>query len=278
MKVSNWFINARVRLWKPMVEEMYMEEMKENEKNGLAEEKTSKSEQNEDSASRSTAPLDKTSTLENQNNNITTPISMSPPTTASPTGIQQQIQNHSGGFNLIGSPELDNITQGSPKKPRSTDNNMLHSPTSVPSINNMDAKTNDSNNEQLTINFGSERQSREGFSLLGAPTNFIGGFGTYPIGELGRFSAEQFPASYAGNGVSLTLGLPHCENLSISGTHQTFLPNQNMQLGRGVEIGDTNEYGSINTPTSTHSTSVYENLNIQNRKRFAAQLLPDFVA
>ncbi|KAI5060269.1 hypothetical protein GOP47_0024689 [Adiantum capillus-veneris] len=27
-QVSNWFINARVRLWKPMVEEMYQEEMK----------------------------------------------------------------------------------------------------------------------------------------------------------------------------------------------------------------------------------------------------------
>ncbi|KAL8543595.1 hypothetical protein ACS0TY_004242 [Phlomoides rotata] len=30
-QVSNWFINARVRLWKPMVEEMYMEELKEND-------------------------------------------------------------------------------------------------------------------------------------------------------------------------------------------------------------------------------------------------------
>ncbi|KAI7735898.1 hypothetical protein M8C21_007394, partial [Ambrosia artemisiifolia] len=30
-QVSNWFINARVRLWKPMVEEMYMEEMKTNQ-------------------------------------------------------------------------------------------------------------------------------------------------------------------------------------------------------------------------------------------------------
>ncbi|XP_062216959.1 homeobox protein BEL1 homolog [Phragmites australis] len=27
-QVSNWFINARVRLWKPMIEEMYVEEMK----------------------------------------------------------------------------------------------------------------------------------------------------------------------------------------------------------------------------------------------------------
>ncbi|KAK6947817.1 POX domain, partial [Dillenia turbinata] len=29
--VSNWFINARVRLWKPMVEEMYLEETKETD-------------------------------------------------------------------------------------------------------------------------------------------------------------------------------------------------------------------------------------------------------
>ncbi|XP_073051983.1 homeobox protein BEL1 homolog [Primulina eburnea] len=30
-QVSNWFINARVRLWKPMVEEMYLEELKERD-------------------------------------------------------------------------------------------------------------------------------------------------------------------------------------------------------------------------------------------------------
>ncbi|KAL5219547.1 hypothetical protein ABZP36_020231 [Zizania latifolia] len=30
-QVSNWFINARVRLWKPMVEEMYVEEMKDQD-------------------------------------------------------------------------------------------------------------------------------------------------------------------------------------------------------------------------------------------------------
>ncbi|KAI4326915.1 hypothetical protein L6164_019433, partial [Bauhinia variegata] len=32
-QVSNWFINARVRLWKPMVEEMYLEEVKQHENN-----------------------------------------------------------------------------------------------------------------------------------------------------------------------------------------------------------------------------------------------------
>ncbi|KAG9160596.1 hypothetical protein Leryth_019315 [Lithospermum erythrorhizon] len=34
-QVSNWFINARVRLWKPMVEQMYLEELKEQENNNL---------------------------------------------------------------------------------------------------------------------------------------------------------------------------------------------------------------------------------------------------
>ncbi|CAI9781387.1 unnamed protein product [Fraxinus pennsylvanica] len=42
-QVSNWFINARVRLWKPMVEEMYLEEMKNPESN-ISNENTSKSE------------------------------------------------------------------------------------------------------------------------------------------------------------------------------------------------------------------------------------------
>lgn len=32
-QVSNWFINARVRLWKPMIEDMYQEELKESEIN-----------------------------------------------------------------------------------------------------------------------------------------------------------------------------------------------------------------------------------------------------
>ncbi|OWM72071.1 hypothetical protein CDL15_Pgr017954 [Punica granatum] len=35
--VSNWFINARVRLWKPMVEEMYLEETKEQDNMGSSD-------------------------------------------------------------------------------------------------------------------------------------------------------------------------------------------------------------------------------------------------
>ncbi|KAL0309455.1 UNVERIFIED_CONTAM: BEL1-like homeodomain protein 1 [Sesamum radiatum] len=280
-QVSNWFINARVRLWKPMVEEMYMEEMKENEKNG-SEDKTSKSEQNEDSASKTTVPPAKSPGTDHPNKNFISKqntisqnaapvISMSTNST-SPTGTTLR---NIAGFNLIGSSEIESITQGSPKKLRNAD--ILHSPSSIPSMN-MDSKPTDPHNENMSMKFGNERQGRDGFTLMGAPTNFIGGFGSYPIGELGRFGTEQFQAPYSGNGVSLTLGLPHCENLSMSGAHQTFLPSQSIQLGRGVEIGETNDFSGLNTQTNTHSTNVYDNINIQNRKRFAAQLLPDFVA
>ncbi|KAA8516806.1 hypothetical protein F0562_017084 [Nyssa sinensis] len=283
-QVSNWFINARVRLWKPMVEEMYTEEIKEQQQNG-SEDKTSKSEHNEDSLSKSNPSQEKSPATENQNkgfkskqdnpSNQNTPPAISMSTASmSPTGVS--IRNQSG-FTLIGSSEMEGITQFSPKKPRNTE--MLQSPNSVPSMD-MDIKAGEGNNEQMSMKFGNERQRREGFTLMGSPTNLMGGFGSYPIGDIGRFTAEQFPATYSSNAVSLTLGLPHCENLSMSGTHQTFLPNQNIQLGRRVEIGEANEFGSINTSPSSHSTTIYDNINIniQNRKRFAAQLLPDFVA
>ncbi|KAL3029754.1 hypothetical protein AAZX31_03G182500 [Glycine max] len=244
-QVSNWFINARVRLWKPMVEEMYTEEMKDHEQN-RSEDKSSKS--NEDSASKMSAPQDK----------------VSRPST-SPLGVNVRSQS---GFSFMGSSELDGITQGSPKKPRNHE--MMHSPNSVPSMS-MDVKPNDENNEQLSMKFGVERQGRNESSFMGNQTNFNGGFGQYPIGDIGRFDTEQFTPRLSGNGVSLTLGLD-----SLPGTHQTFLPNQNIQLGRSLDIGEPNEFGAIST-SSPHSTAAYESISMQNPKRFAAQLLPDFV-
>ncbi|XP_022742241.1 BEL1-like homeodomain protein 1 [Durio zibethinus] len=259
-QVSNWFINARVRLWKPMVEEMYLEEIKEQEEHG-SEDKTSKNQNNEDSASKSTAP--EKSPAENQAKSFSSKQDNSTNQNASsmPTSpLAGNIRNQSG-FSLIGSSELEGITQGSPKKPRSIE--LLQSPTSVPSIN-MDIKRSEASNE-VSMKFG-----KDGYS-------FMGGFGQCPIGEIGRFDAEQFAPRFSGNSVSLTLGLPHCENLSLCGTHRTFLPNQSMQMGRRLDVGEPNEFGDI-SPSTPHSSAAYENINIQNRKRFGAQLLPDFVA
>ncbi|CBI24428.3 unnamed protein product, partial [Vitis vinifera] len=199
-QVSNWFINARVRLWKPMVEEMYLEEIKDQE-------------HNEKSTTQNASPA------ELSNSTMST----------SPMGGSLQVQ---AGFNLIGSSEIEGMVQRSPKKPRSYD--IQSSPSSILSMD-MEMKP--------AINNG-------------------GGFGAYsPIGDIGRFNPEQLAPRFHGNSVSLTLGLPHCENLSL------------LEMGNGEP-----DYCGINAAQPSHSNAAYDSINIQNRKRFAAQLLPDFVA
>ncbi|CAM8879361.1 unnamed protein product [Rhodiola kirilowii] len=46
-QVSNWFINARVRLWKPMVEEMYQQEAKEEETSENPDNNSNKNDMND---------------------------------------------------------------------------------------------------------------------------------------------------------------------------------------------------------------------------------------
>ncbi|KAM0045376.1 putative transcription factor Homeodomain-TALE-BEL family [Helianthus debilis subsp. tardiflorus] len=254
-QVSNWFINARVRLWKPMVEEMYLEEIKEQEQNGT---EASKTNNNDETDENSSSKHEKSLSPENTNRVFRTAkqekpfhplpsMAISTSVSTSPTATRINFQNPSG-FSLMRPLEMEGITQFSPKKPR----------------------------HEL------QQQNQDGggnFTLTGAnPTDFMGGLGGYPIGEIGRFTADQIQQHYSGNGVSLTLGLPHCENLSISGNHQNFLTNQSIQLGRGPELGEENDYNAMNPTSSSHTAALYESMNIQNRKRFAAQPLPDFVA
>lgn len=224
--MSNWFINARVRLWKPMVEEMYSEEVKEQEQS--CSQDNNKRESNKES----------------------------------------NIEAHSG-FNLVGLSDM----QRSPKQPRSSE--MQNSPNIIISMD-MDMKPRD----EEASEFVKERHGKDGYSFISD---------TYSVGEFGRFSIPEemsAPRFQGNNGVSLTLGLPHCENnLSVSAAHaqQSFLsPPQSIQMGRrrsSLEMGtgDT-DFCVINAPQASHSNTGYGNINdIQSRKRFA-QLLPDFVA
>ena len=116
------------------------------------------------------------------------------------------------------------------------------------------------------------------------------GFNPYIVNEMGRFNPDQLITAHqyhGNNGVSLTLGLPHCENqsLSLSGNHQqNFMPNQGMQLGRRLDIGGEDQGTdfcgiSMGMGQPSHPNNGYESIDIQSRKRFAAhQLLHDFVA
>ncbi|CAN8316562.1 unnamed protein product [Cochlearia groenlandica] len=249
-QVSNWFINARVRLWKPMVEEMYMEEMKEQGKNI---EKLPMDQNNEDSGSKSTSNQEKS------------PM-------GGDTNYHMNPNHHNG--------DLEGVTgmQGSPKRLRPNEETMMQP------IN-----TDFTSNEKLTMKILEERQGIR--SDGGYP--FMGSFGQYQIDEMSRFDVavsdqELLAQRYSGNnnGVSLTLGLPHCDSMS-STQHQNFMQTHHgIPIGRRVKIGENVEYGATamnggdGSAATAHSsaTAVYNGMNIQNQKRYVAQLLPDFVA
>ncbi|GJT45472.1 BEL1-like homeodomain protein 1 [Tanacetum coccineum] len=99
----NGFINARVRLWKPMVEEMYLEEIKENEQNKSDENKATKSEQSEDNSS---SKHEKSLSPENSKRGFKHPpspqMTVSTTVSTSLTATRINFQNPSS-FTLIGS-------------------------------------------------------------------------------------------------------------------------------------------------------------------------------
>ncbi|XP_068658793.1 BEL1-like homeodomain protein 1 [Aristolochia californica] len=289
-QVSNWFINARVRLWKPMVEEMYVEETKEQVQNGSEDKAVSKSEDNEESASKSTSAQENSPTAsratEHMNSLKFKPDSNShdrlPSTSLNPSPTAMGGVRNQSCFPLMATsePEARNIFQDKEgmmqRHPKKTRNEFQTSNATIPLMSEeVDLKPEESDSQELC----EERQNRNGYSLITSAASHGGGFGAFQLGDMGSFDPEQFAPRFPGNGVSLTLGLPHCENLSLSGTQQSFLSNQSMQMGRRLEMGnEANDFCSINTPTTTHSSNAYESLSIQSRKRFAAQLLPDFVA
>lgn len=260
MQVSNWFINARVRLWKPMVEEMYMEEIKEQEKaNGSKESSQSTNKERGSSPPNNVTPESgdeiklehiknlQSSKQESFNTSPTTEISTNSSVGGGP------FQSHSG-FQLVGS--SDHMIQRSSEMQN-------NSPSSIGS----------------NIRFGNERNHKDlGYHAL--MTDHGGGFGSLfsSMEDIGmsRFNVthEQLASRFHGNnnnGVSLTLGLHHNENLpNISATHQHGFLSQNIHLGMGLEMGSTNNGNEVVTGTD------YDTIDIQNRKRFSAQSLPDF--
>uniref|UniRef100_A0A1D1YUH1 BEL1-like homeodomain protein 1 n=1 Tax=Anthurium amnicola TaxID=1678845 RepID=A0A1D1YUH1_9ARAE len=278
-QVSNWFINARVRLWKPMVEEMYLEEIKEHEQQNNSDDNNGKHDLKEDSG----APQDGSPTRTEQTDSLLTgqddsggdpkqPPHMIP--TSDPAGIIRMQPAYS---------DSDSIVQGKLKKARSDESLRMNS---MPQSMNLgvDFKP-EPNNREFFTKFGDGRRGVEdhgfSFSTAGAAANHGGGFGAFSIGDIGRFDADQFAPRFSGNGVSLTLGLPHCESLSLSGAQPSFLSTESIPLGRRLDVGtDAGDFCSLrNNPSVAHPSNAFQNIsNIQNRKGFAAALLPDFVA
>lgn len=259
-QVSNWFINARVRLWKPMVEEMYLEELKGEEQSNGRDENSSKSNTNGESTSKP-----------NANQDI-----ISPPAKTDRTNHQLP------AFSLPHSALLINGDQEymQPNQKRVKGNEPMHSNVEFGPADRDDG-------HELMMKFGRGLQCGEershGYSLMSRKTsngNVEFSSSSYSMGQPERLS-EDFSPRIMNKNVSLTLGLPHHgDNLPLSRGHQSFLSNERIQLGRRVELSSSNN----NEASSAVLSSSFEDINLQGRKRFAAaaaaaaQLLPDFVA
>lgn len=280
---------------------MYMEEIKEHENEGKSEEKSSQSaEANDDSVVMKPATTDSpvsasqgvNKNANSQNEEITTEKRASPASLHAATAAMRSLGNLKNltGLGLIVSPSssdhhapsiLDNESPShfTPKKIR---NNGFHDSCPLPSVN---AGTNIAAEAPNAAGFG----GRQGYDLAAAvaaaaaaATENGRSYGSYQIGDIGRYGHESFAPR--GNGVSLTLGLPHCDSLSLSGSQHAGLSSPNMAMGRRHELGSEASNGFCSQNPSAAAApaglpgNAYETITMQSRKRFAAQLLPDFVS
>ncbi|XWS67860.1 hypothetical protein CRYUN_Cryun04dG0041200 [Craigia yunnanensis] len=230
-QVSNWFINARVRLWKPMVEDMYKEEFVD------AEMHSNSSSENAVKARR---------TSEDTGEDLQQSGSSSATERCSTGQLMDSKSDHVPDVDMAGSTTgagFQNVTRG-------------------------EAET-----EYVLLKLREEQRPNVDDSNLfpdaiahpdGGSDRFIAA-AAYHMSELGRFG------SGSGSGVSLTLGLQHCEGGSIpmsGGGHQNFVAM------RGDDI-----YNPAASSVGAE-TADFECINPGNQQhRFSSShLLHDFVA
>ncbi|KAL8154104.1 hypothetical protein V2J09_011864 [Rumex salicifolius] len=229
-QVSNWFINARVRLWKPMVEEMYLEETKYQQQ----QQNPSDSDVHPTTAAAAATPKSPPpSTLHfNQQNphpvlNPTVNDLSSNTSLLSPNNSSSMGHGPLTGFTLIGSSETDH------KRQRVPPSDVIHNLNSSSPSSILASSMDHHNNNKEIKDFG--------------------GFGPYPIPDIGsRFNPDHHLAHHHqqyhhGNTVALTLGLPHCDqNLTLAGTH-----HQNFQAELcGIDTSQP--------PPPPHSSGAYD--------------------
>ncbi|CAK9142051.1 unnamed protein product [Ilex paraguariensis] len=219
-QVSNWFINARVRLWKPMVEEMYKEETGDAEMD---------SNSSSEIAPRATKGDVKAS--EDGGEDLQQSATSAATEHCSNGQFFQSKSDHVRDVEMVANfdSSFQNMSCGGTEmeygvgKPR-----------------------------------GEKRPTVDDYNLF--PRNMVP---AYQISELGRFGN--------GNGVSLTLGLQHCEGGSVPMSIETRHSFVTMR-GEGI-------YEAAASPVEPDSTD-FDCLDSGNRQpRFGPpHLLHDFVA
>lgn len=229
-QVSNWFINARVRLWKPMVEEMYKEE------NGDAEMDSNSSSENTSKASKGEPKA-----LEDKGQDI----QQSTTSTSTNRCAAEHIPSSEISVSITGA-AFQNETQ-------------VESETEYGEMKRRGHQRGGTNDCGLYP--GGIVQAGGGPEGLAATAT------SYQMPELARFGNGN-------GGVSLTLGLQHCDGagLPMAGAH-----HQGFVMMRGDDILDA---ASTAGPESGHFDGIdaIDQGNHQQHRYSSSQLLHDFVA
>ncbi|KAE8667399.1 BEL1-like homeodomain protein 7 [Hibiscus syriacus] len=229
-QVSNWFINARVRLWKPMVEEMHKEEFAD-------------AEMDSNSSSDNAVKATKGDTM-----------------TSEDRGEDLQQSGSSSAIERCSNGQLMDL------KSNNVDISGSTTEAGFLKVIYGEAETEyvlQKLKEEQRLTMGISNIPDSSVHLDGGSHRFMAAT-AYNVSELGRFDS--------GNGVSLTLGLQHYEDGSISmpggSNHQNFVAM------RGDEM-----YNPITTSVAAE-TADFECINPGNQQQgfSSSQLLHDFVA
>ncbi|XP_030942835.1 BEL1-like homeodomain protein 6 [Quercus lobata] len=229
-QVSNWFINARVRLWKPMVEEMYKEETGDMEMD---------SNSSSENAVKATKGDNRTS--EERGEDLQQSASSTATERCSTGQLMDSKSNHVPDVEMAGS-SVVNFHNGSRGEAENEYGLVKRREEQRPNVDDCSLFPD----AMMQSDAASER-------FMAA---------AYHMSELGRFGS--------GSGVSLTLGLQHCEDGSLpmsSGNHHSFMSM------RGDEI-----YSAAASSVGPE-TADFECMNPGNQQhRFSSShLLHDFV-
>ncbi|KAI5064889.1 hypothetical protein GOP47_0019584 [Adiantum capillus-veneris] len=283
-QVSNWFINARVRLWKPMVEEMYIEETKEaeaeiadqggggNEDSGGEGEMAGMS--GDATSSEFSKPFKQPKLSDEKGQGFG---DMKGVASYSSDLLQGRILSTGSPSDHLLLQEKEGMRQGAMKlRPASQD---------VPSLLAAEYKTTKASMDcAIDVDNKVTRPEDSYKEPYGVTTHSgfvqadqlnLAGYGSYQLNGMNRYGHENFGnASYAANGgVSLTLGLQHCEGLTFSGGQQHYATQggtPHLLTNRREEDGSA-DYYNVNE-------NGYEVLGLQSRKPFPAHMLcHDFV-
>jgi len=276
-QVSNWFINARVRLWKPMVEEMYLEETKDQDGGGGNDEgksgggtKSGDTNNGVDSVTpRADGAMSKAAAAR-----VAVVAAEGAPPAKGVGGIHgstllelagDQQTAHAGFYEGDGDDDDDverrlKKARGDQPAPGAFHSHHVHDMAALHAQAAAAARQQheEVSHRELLMKF---MESGGGGAGAGARDHHQdgGGYSLFAPGPYGQFGSEPF--AFAGNGgVSLTLGLPHGAG---GGAEQTasFLMGSSTAGDRG-----------------SHGGAGGYDMNMQSTKSFAAQLMRDFVA